>query len=378
MSLDPLLITFEQLYNRRPAYVARAPGRVNIIGEHTDYNDGFVLPAAIERETRIALAPRNDDQVHLVAFDLARETLFSLHQIATSADQSWSNYVRGVAHGLKKRGYPLVGVDMLIHGAVPIGSGLSSSAALEMAAVQAFAAAGGFTVPPAEAARIGQTAEHLFVGAKTGLMDQLASALGQAGHLLLIDIRSLEYQPVPVPEQAALLIADTSVRRSLAGSAYNERRSQCEQAALAMGVAALRDANMDMLAAVDAPDVVRRRATHVIQENVRVLQAVTAFRAGDLTFAGQLMNASHFSLRDLYEVSSRELDLMAELLRSQPGCYGARLTGAGFGGCCVALMDRAAVEAAVPIVAAAYEAATNLKPALYPTQAAAGAGVLAL
>lgn len=378
MQEDRLLNEFERTYHRRPHYIARAPGRVNMIGEHTDYNDGFVLPAAIERETRIVLAPRNDDEVHMVASDLGRETVFSLHQIATSADQPWSNYVRGVAFGLKERGYPLRGADMLVHGTVPIGSGLSSSAALEMASAQAFAAAGGFKVPPEEAARVGQAAEHMFVGAKTGLMDQLASALGQAGHLLLIDIRSLEYEPVPVPKHAAILIADTSLRRSLATSAYNERRSQCEEAAQAMGVPALRDATMEMLDAVDVPDVVRKRAAHVIQEDERVLQAVEAFRAGDLGFAGQLMNASHFSLRDLYGVSGRELDVMSGLLRSQPGCYGARLTGAGFGGCCVALMDADAVEAAIPVVSAAYEAETGLKPALYPTRAAAGANTIAL
>jgi galactokinase len=375
---DPLLSEFEQVYHRRPLFLARAPGRVNMIGEHTDYNDGFVLPAAIERETRIVLAPRDDGQVRLTALDLRRETTFSLHQIATSGDQPWSNYVRGVAYGLKERGYPLAGADMLVHGTVPIGSGLSSSAALEMASVQAFSAAGGFTVPADEAARIGQAAEHMFVGAKTGLMDQLASALGRAGHLLLIDIRSLEYQPVPVPSNAAILIADTAVRRSLASSAYNERRSQCEQAAVAMGVSALRDATMEMLDAVELPDIVRRRATHVIEEDERVLRAVEAFRAGDLASAGQLMNASHFSLRDLYEVSSHELDLMAELLRSQPGCYGARLTGAGFGGCCVALMDSNAVAAAIPAVSMAYESATSLKPALYPTRAADGASTIIL
>ena len=218
----------------------------------------------------------------------------------------------------------------------------------------------------------------MFLGAKTGLMDQLASALGQAGHLLLIDIRSLECEPVPVPGNAVILIADTSVRRSLASSAYNERRSQCEQAALAMDVSALRDATMDMLDAVDVPDVVRLRAKHVIEEDERVLRAVEAFRAGDLASAGRLMNASHFSLRDLYEVSSRELDLMAELLRNQPGCYGARLTGAGFGGCCVALMDAGAVYAAIPAVSVAYRRETGLTPALYPTRAAEGANTIAL
>jgi galactokinase len=375
---DKLLVEFERRYERPAAFIARAPGRVNMIGEHTDYNDGFVLPAAIERETRIALAPRDDGEVRLAALDLNRHTGFNVDAIEPSLDEGWSNYVRGVAAGLRAAGYALRGADMLVHGNVPIGSGLSSSAALEMASVQAFGAAGGFTVPPDAAARIGQAAEHQFVGAKTGLMDQLASALGQAGHLLLIDIRSLEYRAVPVPTNAAILIADTSVRRQLASSAYNERRSQCEAAAAAMGVPALRDATLDMLAKVDVPDVVRRRATHIIEENARVLEAVAAFEGGDLLRAGALMNGSHFSLRDLYEVSSKELDIMAALLREQPGCYGARLTGAGFGGCCVALMEASHAEAAIPAVAKSYEQATGLRPALYLTRAATGANVRAV
>lgn len=375
MQTDRLLIEFEQRYGRPAGFIARAPGRVNMIGEHTDYNDGFVLPAAIERETRIALAPRDDGEVRLAALDLNRHTAFNVDAVEPSLDEGWSNYVRGVAAGLAEAGYPLRGANMLVHGNVPIGSGLSSSAALEMASVQAFSAAGGFTVPPDQAARVGQSAEHKFVGANTGLMDQLASALGQAGHLLLIDIRSLEYRPVPVPSNAAILIADTSVRRQLASSAYNERRSQCEAAAAAMGVSALRDATLDMLAQADVPDVVRRRARHIIEENARVLQAVDAFEKGDLPRAGELMNGSHFSLRDLYEVSSKELDIMAALLRQQPGCYGARLTGAGFGGCCVALMEASQAEAAIPAVAKAYEDATGLRPALYLTRAANGASV---
>jgi galactokinase len=375
---EKLTIEFERHYGRPPGFIARAPGRVNMIGEHTDYNDGFVLPAAIERETRIALAPRDDGEVRLAALDLNRRTGFHVADIAPSLDERWSNYVRGVAAGLSEAGYPLRGADMLIHGNVPIGSGLSSSAALEMAAAQAFGAAGGFTVPAGQAARIGQAAEHRFVGAKTGLMDQLASALGQAGHLLLIDIRSLDYRPVPVPVNAAILIADTSVRRQLASSAYNERRSQCEDAAEAMGVPALRDATLDMLARVDVSDVARRRATHVIEENERVLAAVDAFSSGDLKAAGALMNASHFSLRDLYDVSSKELDIMAGLLRDQAGCYGARLTGAGFGGCCVALMEANAAGAAIPAVTEAYHRATGLRPALYLTRAASGAEVIAL
>ncbi|OQA45869.1 MAG: Galactokinase [Chloroflexi bacterium ADurb.Bin325] len=375
--MTQLLSHFQAVYGRPATLLARAPGRVNLIGEHTDYNDGYVLPAAIERETCIAAAPRPDGIVRLVARDLDRETTFDLAHVAPAADPqaTWSNYVRGVAAGLLAAGYRLRGLDAVIQGNVPVGSGLSSSAALEMASVQAFAAAGEFTVPPDQAARIGQKAEHDFVGANTGLMDQLASALGQPDRVLLIDCRDLSYRPVPTPAGATILIADTAVRRQLASSAYNERRSQCEAAAAAMGVRALRDANLEMLARVDVPDVVRRRAQHVIEENDRVLATVAALQAGDLTQVGRLMNASHASLRDLYEVSSAELDAMAELLRSQPGCYGARLTGAGFGGCCVALVDAPAVDAAIAAVSAAYSAQTGLTPALYPTRAAQGARV---
>lgn len=372
-----LLSHFQAVYGRPATILARAPGRVNIIGEHTDYNDGFVLPAAIERETLIAAAPRPDSIVRLAAHDLRRETRFDLARVTPAAEQQamWSNYVRGVAAGLLAAGYPLSGLDAVIQGNVPIGSGLSSSAALEMAAVQAFAAAGNFTVPPDQAARIGQRAERDYVGANTGLMDQLASALGQPDRVLLIDCRDLSYRPVPTPAGTTILIADTAVRRQLASSAYNERRSQCEAAAAAMGVPALRDATLEMLARADVPDVVRRRAQHVIEENDRVLATVAALEAGDLAQVGRLMNASHASLRDLYEVSSPELDTMAELLRSQPGCYGARLTGAGFGGCCVALVEASAVKDAIETVSAAYETHTGLTPALYPTRAAQGARV---
>jgi len=375
---DHLLSQFRATFGREATLLAHAPGRVNIIGEHTDYNDGFVLPAAIERETRIAAAPRSDGVVRLSALDLGRETTFDLANLQPSPDQPWSNYVRGVAAGLLAAGYPLRGIDAVVSGDVPIGSGLSSSAALEMAAVQAFAAAGGFTVPADQAARIGQKAEHVFVGANTGLMDQLASALGQPDHVLLIDCRDLSFRPVPVPPGAAVLIADTGVRRQLAASAYNERRSQCEAAARALGVPALRDATLAMLDAVELPDVVARRARHVIAENDRVLETVQAFQDGDLRRAGRLMDASHASLRDLYEVSCPELDTMVGLLRDRPGCFGARLTGAGFGGCAVGLMEADAVAAAIPLVTEAYRARTGLEPALYPTRAAAGANVVRL
>ncbi|MFQ5340084.1 MAG: galactokinase [Anaerolineae bacterium] len=373
---DELLTRFAQTFGRPAAVLARAPGRVNLIGEHTDYNDGFVLPMAIERETRIAAAPRDDGRVHLVALDLDSEDEFRLAGLAPTEEERWSNYVRGVAAGLLEAGHPVRGMDALIQGDVPIGAGLSSSAALEMAVVQAFSAVSGFTVSPENAARIGQHAEHTFVGIMSGPMDQLASALGRPGHALLIDCRDLSHELAPLPAGVTILIADTAVRRRVVASAYNERRAQCEAAARALGVPALRDATPAMLDAAPLDPVIAMRARHIIDENNRVLETVAALRAGDLLRVGELMNASHTSLRDLYQVSSPELDIMVELLRAQPGCYGARLTGAGFGGCAVGLMDSAVLEAVIPSVAFAYKARTGLTPALYPTRAAAGAGVI--
>jgi galactokinase len=374
LTTDELLSRFQDAFGRPATVLARAPGRVNMIGEHTDYNEGFVLPAAITRETRMVAAPRADGVVQLAALDLGRQTAFDLGDISPTRDERWSNYVRGVAAGLRAAGYPLRGMDALMQGDVPIASGLSSSAALEMASVQAFSGTGNFSVPPDQAARIGQHAEHAFAGTQCGLMDQLASALGQPDHVLLIDCRDLSYRPVPVPPAAEILIADTSVRRQLASSAYNERRAQCEAAAAGMGVRSLRDATLEMLNAAHLDPVIDRRARHIITENARVLDCAAALRRGDLAEAGRLMDASHASLRDLYEVSSTELNTIVELLRAQPGCYGARLTGAGFGGCAVALMRVGSVAPAIPVVAEGYQARTGLTPALYPTRAAAGAG----
>ncbi|MFQ5595585.1 MAG: galactokinase, partial [Anaerolineae bacterium] len=365
---DELLTRFAQTFGRPAAVLAHAPGRVNLIGEHTDYNDGFVLPMAIERETRIAAAPRDDGRVHLVALDLDQEDEFRLAGLTPTEEERWSNYVRGVAAGLLEAGHPLRGMDALIHGDVPIGAGLSSSAALEMAVVQAFSAVSGFTVSPENAARIGQHAEHTFVGIMSGPMDQLASALGRPDHALLIDCRDLSHELVPLPAGVTILIADTAVRRRVVASAYNERRAQCEAAARALGVPALRDATPAMLDAAPLDPVIAMRARHIVEENERVLETVAALRAGDLLRVGELMNASHASLRDLYQVSSPELDIMVELLRAQPGCYGARLTGAGFGGCAVGLMDSVVLEAVIPSVAFAYKARTGLTPALYPTR----------
>lgn len=367
---------FERRFGGQPAFVVRAPGRVNLIGEHTDYNDGFVLPMAINRAVWMALRPRDDGQVVVHSLDFDASATFSLDDLEYE-DAGWIQYVRGVAWALQEAGYALRGWEGVMAGDVPIGAGLSSSAALELATARAFAAVSDLSWEPKIMARLGQRAENEWVGMQCGIMDQMISAAGEAGHALLIDCRSLETESVPLPPGTAVLVLDTATRRGLTGSAYNERRAQCEAAADFFGVPALRDVSVaEFEEQVDhLDDIIRRRARHVVTENERTLRAAEAMRRGDAVALGRLMNASHASLRDDFEVSSHELNTMVEIARRQAGCYGARMTGGGFGGCAVALMAENAVKAAMPAIAAAYQAETGLEPALYPTQAAAGASL---
>jgi galactokinase len=271
----------------------------------------------------------------------------------------------------------LRGMDGVLAGDVPIGAGLSSSAAVEMAAGRAFAAVAGIEWEPALMAKLGQQTENRWVGVNTGIMDQMVSAAARAGHALFLDCRSLEYQHVPMPASAAVIVMDTSTRRGLVESAYNERRSQCEQAARFFGAPALRDVSLALFAKQqgDLPAVIVRRARHVLTENQRVLEAVAALRGDDLERLGSLLNASHISLRDDFEVSSPALDQIVAAARAQPGCYGARMTGAGFGGCAVALVKRDQAEAFVPAVSAAYRRASGLEAVIYVCRASEGASI---
>ena len=376
MTLQKQVIdSFTARYGTPPTFIARAPGRVNLIGEHTDYNDGFVLPMAIDRAVWIALRPNNGRLLNIYSLNLQAAATFSLDALENS-DAGWVEYVKGVAWALHQDGLPLQGWDGVMVGDVPVGAGLSSSAALELAVARAFAAIAGWEWHPAPMARAAQRAENEWVGVNCGIMDQMISAAGEANHALLIDTRTLELQAVPLPK-TAVIILDTATRRGLADSAYNRRRAQCETAAAFFNIPALRDIDLAEFEAKAGglDDVTRRRARHVVSENGRVLQAVEAMKRGDSARLGQLINASHASLRDDFEVSSDELDLMVDIARQQPGCFGARMTGAGFGGCALAIVQTAVIDEFVTAVSTAYQQATQLHPQLYVCQATDGAAV---
>jgi len=368
---------FRRRFGGEPEVVARAPGRVNLIGEHTDYNDGFVMPMAIDRWVTIAARPRIDGRVTLHSVDLNDEGSFALGGRGEPGHE-WIDYVRGVAWALGDAGKALTGFDGVVSGNVPVGAGLSSSAAFEMAAARAISAVSGFEWEAVAMARAGQRAENLWMGVNCGIMDPLISAGGQAGHAILIDCRSLEMRPVPLPRDVAVVILDTTTRRQLIGSEYNDRRGQCASAAAACGASSLRDVSQAQLdgGREAMGDVAFRRARHVLSENDRTLRAAEAMRAGDAALLGRLMNESHQSLRDDFEVSTRALDAMVESARSAPGCHGARLTGAGFGGCVVALVDRHRLHGFVPHAVATFTAATHLVPAVYPCEAVGGADIV--
>ncbi|MGH8247744.1 MAG: galactokinase, partial [Gammaproteobacteria bacterium] len=351
------------------------PGRVNLIGEHTDYNDGFVLPMAIDRAAWIALGRREDGHVRVHSMDQREDAEFELSP--RGKGEGWAEYIKGVAHELLVAGYELKGWEGVLAGDVPIGAGLSSSAAVELGAARAFAAVSGFDWEPAKMAELAQKAENQWVGVNSGIMDQMVSAAARAGHALFLDCRSLEYRHIPMPDEAAIVVLDTSTRRELVDSTYNERRSQCEEAARFFGVRALRDLNMNEFEKRQSElrDGVLKRTRHVLTENLRVMGAVEALRGNDLSRLGQLFNASHASLRDDFEVSSAALDQIVSAAQEHPACYGARMTGAGFGGCAVALVKRDQAEEFASAVLAAYKQGSRLEAGVYVCRASEGASV---
>jgi galactokinase len=374
---------FAALYGRSPEIVVRAPGRVNLIGEHTDYNDGFVFPAAIVRDVLIVASPRSDRQVRAHALNFNQSTVFSLDTVqpASESRERWSNYLRAMAWGVQQEGLAPPGMDCVVQGNVPLGAGLSSSAAMLVAGGLAFASAAAATLEPVRLALLAQRAEREFVGVNVGIMDQFISALGQKDHALLIDTRSLTYEAVPLPRSGvSIVIADTNKKRGLVDSEYNTRRAECEQAVEILKrslpqIRALRDVTWEDFARheQELPELPRKRARHVITEDARTLESVQALKANDIARFGQLMNASHESLKEDYQVSCAELDALVAAARSIEGVYGARMTGAGFGGCTVSLVADEAVERFQRDVPPRYKQATGLDTTIYVTTAAQGA-----
>lgn len=374
---------FDAAFGYEPQRWVQAPGRVNLIGEHTDYNDGFVLPCAINFGTVIAASARTDTTVRVVAADYRGEVdVFRLDQdILPLAEGAWPNYVRGVVKYLLAHGLPLQGADLALSGDVPQGAGLSSSASLEVAVAQAFKTLQGWEgLSPTDMALIAQRAENRFVGCNCGIMDQLVSARGEAGSALLIDCRSHDTRAVPLPPDVAVMIVHSRVRRGLVGSEYNIRRQQCEAAARHYGVPALRDLSLARLEA-DAGDLdatVLRRARHIVTENQRTLDAAAVLAAGDLRQMGVLMAASHVSMRDDFEITHPAVDELVEILQTAIGeSGGARMTGGGFGGCAVALLPMAHVAAVRRAVEKNYRSPAGEVGTVYVCQASAGAGQVA-
>jgi len=377
---------FQSRFGRTAApKIALAPGRVNLIGEHTDYNEGWVLPMAVDRWVGVAFAPREDRRIraHSVVFDETRE--IAIDDLAPPGGSNWLSFVAGAAWVLGSAGHRVSGVDLVVDGDVPLGSGLSSSSALTMAAMLAFCEASGIEWEPVEMAVLGHRAERDFIGVEGGLMDQFTSVMGQEGHALLLDCRMLETDLVPMPAEATIVVMDTGAPRTLATSAYNDRSRSCRAAVEELrdadpGIAALRDVEPGFLEFERGrlDEITYRRALHVVEEMTRPFAMALALAEADLVAAGRLMNDSHISLRDLYEVSSPELDLFVEIAQRHPSCFGARLTGAGFGGCAIALVAAEAAPAFADDVHAAYRAEIDLPSAVFICRPVSGARIVDL
>ena len=371
--------TFQSLYGGQPK-LYRAPGRVNLIGEHTDYNQGLVMPAAIDFSTWVAIAPRHDRKLSVRSENFAETVELDLDQPARQGRGHWSDYPFGVAVKLEESGHRLVGANILVSGEVPIGSGLSSSAAIEVATGLALLENSEVTIDRVTLAKLCQQAENEFVGTRCGLMDQFISCFGQAGHALMLDCRGLDYKLLPLPDNVKLVVCNTMVKHELASSEYNARRADCELGVELLSqklphVESLRDVTNGDLQRYknQLPEVIARRCRHVASENSRVLDAASALERRDLETFGQLMRESHISLRDDYEVSCKELDLMVGLASDVEGVFGARMTGGGFGGCTINLVRSESADSFKQSVASEYLKATGREPEIYVCTAAQGA-----
>ncbi|ASA57721.1 galactokinase [Vibrio gazogenes] len=373
--------SFAEVFGYQSSHLIQAPGRVNLIGEHTDYNDGFVLPCAINYQTVVAAAKRQDTRIRVVACDYQNAIdEFDLNApIEFQPDNMWANYIRGVVKCLIERGYALCGLDMTVSGNVPQGAGLSSSAALEVVIGQTFKVLLNLEISQQEIALNAQQAENEFVGCNCGIMDQLISSEGDENHALLIDCRDLMTQAVSLPSEMVVMIINSNKQRGLVDSEYNTRREQCEAAARQFGVKALRDVTLEQLNARfnELDEVVARRARHVITENDRTCKAAQALAAGDIHTVAKLMAQSHISMRDDFEITVPEIDILVDLIKTEIGEQGGvRMTGGGFGGCVVALVPPAFVARVRTAVETQYQAATGLQASIYVCQATHGAGLI--
>lgn len=374
---------FTARFGQPPELWARAPGRVDLMGSHTDYNMGYVMTMTIDRDTWIAARPRDDRQVNIYSLNLDGGGAFEIGTTEKDATSPWTNYVRGVALALDAAGYPLRGFDGLVHSTIPFNSGLSSSAAIEMAVAVMFQMAGDFSIEPVEMALLGQKAENEFVGVNSGILDQYSSALGEAGCALLLDCRALTSSAAPIAPGVQVVICDTRAERNLTGTEYDERRAQCEQGVRDLqrhypGISHLRDVSLAQLVAHESelPDVIARRCRFIIEENQRVLDLGPALSSGDRAALQVLLAESSRGARDLYEIGAPAMEYMMQAMLAAPGVIGARQAGAGFGGCMVALVEADQVVSFQEHVRRAYAASAGIEPAVYPVTAAPGAGAL--
>lgn len=372
VDIEKLKLIFCKKYGAQPR-VFRAPGRVNLIGEHTDYNDGFVLPCALDFATYVAAAVRTDRRIHAASLNFEHEDEIDLDDRQQEVKTPWSKYVQGIGLILERSGFPLQGANLLIDSNVPVGAGLSSSAALEVAAVFALSTLSGHSIEGLQLAQIGQAVEHEFAGVRSGIMDQFVSVYGEADHALFLDCRSLTWESIHLGD-ANIVICNTNVKHELAESEYNKRHEECEAAAAFFGRASLRDVSLEEFKSKSEsmPRILSKRALHVITENERVLASVEVLKKGNLTEFGTLLNKSHESLRDDFEVSSEELDLMFRLAHDSGHVLGARMTGGGFGGCTINLLAAGKHAAFAESISSAYQHETGITPAIYSARIANG------
>lgn len=378
-----LTVEFVHRYGRSPTHRVQAPGRVDLMGSHTDYNEGYVMTMAIDRTTWLAAAPRHDGKIAVQSLNLPGGAIFDLDNIGHDKESSWTNYVRGVAKVFHHAGYPVHGFDGLIHSTIPFGSGLSSSAAIEVATAVLLRELAGWTIDPVELALLCQRAENSFVGVNSGILDQYSSVLGEAGHTLLLDCRHLTSRTASLPPDLRVVICNTRATRELTGSEYDSRRAQCEEGARLLAahdpaVKTLRDVTPAHFAAhtADLPPVVAKRCRFIIEENRRVLDLAAALSDNDRASIDTLTAASYAGARDLYEIGAPSMEAMIQAMRGAPGVVGARQAGAGFGGCLVAFVHADDVSSFAAHVEDAYAQATGIEPEIYPVQAAPGAGSL--